>query len=157
MAQDPLEEGWKAAGRRAGTSLPRAHPRTGVLLPARTRLLSNNCLPWTFSFLGAHHWDTLPFLNYDKGLGRHLSHILTLWGLSISMNPQSFFFYKLMRAIEFLSHPHYSAVSSLRRLLIFTWNGSPDNLINSTGQPPACLFMTQTLLPFKWLSVFLNE
>ena len=36
-----LEEGRKAAGR-AGTSLPRAHPSTEVLLPAHMRLLSNN-------------------------------------------------------------------------------------------------------------------
>ena len=52
-----------------------------------------------------------------------------------------------MKAIEFLSHPHYSAVSSLCRLII-----SPNNLINSIRQSPACLFMTQMLLPFKWLS-----
>ena len=86
-----LEEGRKAAGR-AGTSLPRAHPSTEVLLPAHMRLLSNN-RPRGPSFLGAHHWDTLPFLSYDKGLGRHLSHILTLWGLSISMNPQTKIFF----------------------------------------------------------------
>lgn len=135
----------KARG--CSATLPGAH--------AAGPVLSRASLPCTFSLPDAHSPDTLPSELWRKF--SYLSHTLTHEGYQLAWTLK-IYFYKLMKATEFLPcPPSYWAVSSFLGLLILTCSWPPNSPINSLSPNPACLFMTQKLLSFTWLSVFLNE